>query len=376
MRAVIFGGPRRGHIVPTMHTDATTTTETVNTRDAVSAGTPSAAVSPERKDHRPHDPVAQQIWDHVSHSPLHNLWDTQGVSLKTIGARAGRSFLDDNLLSRAAELGYYFLFALFPTLVSASSILGLAAQHASELYVRMLHYLQLVVPRSAYHLVIDTFNQTTQASTGGKVLFGIAAALWSASVGFSAIQDGMNTVYKVKETRPYWKARGSAILVTLLLSVIVTLNLASLLFGDYLAREAYARIWHHWLAMSASFALHLVSWLVATSLLILLFSVIYYFAPDLKNKKWHWLTPGATIAIVTWVLASMGLRVYLHFFNSYSVTYGSLGAVIILLTWFYVTGLTLLLGAEVNSEIQAAVAERLLKAQGSVPESATAEPGR
>jgi membrane protein len=82
--------------------------------------------------------------------------------------------------------------------------------------------------------------------------------------------------------------------------------------------------------------------------------VIYYWAPDLKVRCWHWLTPGGAIGIVCWLLASLALRVYLHFFNSFSVTYGSLGAVIILLTWFYITGLMILLGAEVNSEIEAA----------------------
>ena len=94
----------------------------------------------------------------------------------------------------------------------------------------------------------------------------------------------------------------------------------------------------------------------------------------MKNKHWHWLTPGAAIGIFCWLVASIGLRVYLHFFNSYSATYGSLGGVIILLTWFYVTGLMLLLGAEVNSEIAAAVAEKKLKDQGIVPQHATTDP--
>lgn len=332
-------------------------------------------VTSRRKDHRYSDPFAQYIWDEVSQSPLRNLWDFQGARVGTVMKRIGKSFLEDNLLSRAAELGYYFLFALFPTLVSASSLLGLAARHASDIYVKLLNYLALVVPASAYNMVIETFNQTTAASTGGKVTLGLAAALWSASVGFSAIQDGMNSVYKVKETRPYWKARGSAILVTVLLSIIVTANLAVLLLGDFLARHARLHIWHHWLALTAVIGIRAVSWTIAISLLVLLFSTIYYYAPDLQCKCWHWLTPGAAIGISTWILASLGLRLYLHYFNSYSVTYGSLGAVIILLTWFYVTGLTLLLGAEVNSEIHAAVTEKRMKAEGRVPEHVSAVPG-
>ena len=338
------------------------------------SSTQAAPTMPGAHDHRVADPLAQRVWDQVSHSPLHNLWDFEGVSCKTVMKRTGSSFIDDNLLSRAAELGYYFLFALFPTLISASSILGLVAKHASEIYLRLLNYLALVVPPSAYQMVVDTFNQTTAASTGGKITLGLAAALWSASVGFSAIQDGMNTVYKVKETRPYWKARGSAILVTVLLSVIVTMNLAVLLVGDLLAKRAHAHFWHPKLGFAAALAIHMVSWIVAVALLMLLFSTIYYYAPDLKGKKWHWLTPGASIGILTWVLASIGLRVYLHYFNSYSVTYGSLGAVIILLTWFYVTGLTLLLGAEVNSEIHGCVIEKQLKEAGKLPQEASAHP--
>lgn len=321
------------------------------------------------------DPWAQRIWDHVSRSPLHSLWDLQGVPPSLIGRRTLSALLDDNLLSRAAEMGYYFLFALFPTLVCASALVGLVAQRAREFYDSLLQYLALVVPHTAYNMVIDTFNQTAAAATRGKLTFGIAAALWSASVGFSAMQDGMNTVYKVKETRPYWKARGSSILVTALLSVLVTLNLTVLLLADASARFAKVRIHHHWLAWLSIICIHTLATLVALALLMLLFAVIYYFAPDVKRKVWRWLTPGAAMGIAGWLLASIGLRIYLYYFNTYSLTYGSLGAVIVLLTWFYLTGLMLLLGAEVNSEIEAAVTERELKKTGAIPQQAAAEPG-
>ncbi|MES2393258.1 MAG: YihY/virulence factor BrkB family protein [Acidobacteriota bacterium] len=332
---------------------------------------------PDSKDHRigDVDPMAQRIWDRVSQSPLGNLWYFRGVPAGLVWRRTLQAILDDNLLSRAAELGYYFLFALFPTLVCASALLGLAAQSASAIYVRLLNYLALVVPPSAYAMVISTFHQTTDATTSGKLTLGLVGALWAASVGFSAIQDGMNTVYKVKETRPYWKVRGSAILVTLLLSVIVTLNLAALLLGDYCARLVQLHVWHRWLRATEAVLLHGVAWVVATALLMLAFATIYYFAPDLQTKCWHWVTPGGTIGIAGWVLASLGLRVYLHFFDTFSLTYGSLGAVIILLTWFYISGLMLLIGAEINSEIQAAVAEQAMKQAGEIPQQVSPEPG-
>jgi membrane protein len=311
------------------------------------------------------DPFEQLVYDCISWRPLHSLWDLQGVPVRVIARRTWHSLLNDNLFGSAAELGYWFLFALFPTLVSASSIIGLAVRHASQNYDRLLHYMSLVIPPSAYSIVLQTFNQITQSSNGKKVTFGLAAALWAASAGFSAIQDSMNAVYKIKESRAYWKVRGCAVLISTLLSLMITAILSSLLAADFFARLAGARIYHHALALAAVIAIRTLGWIVAIGLLALLFAVIYYWAPDLKQKRWRWLTPGGAIGILGWALASVGLRVYLHFFDSYTLTYGSLGAVIILLTWFYLSGLMLLLGAEVNSEIEAAATEKRLAAQAA-----------
>jgi membrane protein len=224
-----------------------------------------------------------------------------------------------------------------------------------------LGYLAIVIPHDALGTVLETFNQTTVAATGGKLTFGLVAAIWSASVGFSAIQDSLNVVYRVKETRSYVGARLSAIGVTMILMVLVTLMLASLLASDFFTRMAAVHIYHRLLASSVILIVKCIGWLVAILLLSLFFAVIYYFAPNVKASQWHWLTPGSAVGIVGWILASVGLRVYVHFFNNYTVTYGGLGAVIVLLTWFYLTGLMLLLGAEINSEIEAvAAAKRLL----------------
>ena len=336
----------------------------------------SAPQEPGKRDHTiGHvNPGAQHIWTQVSHSPMRNLWNFEGTPASVILKRTANSFMEDNLVSRAAELGYYFLFALFPTLLSASSILGLLAKKASSFYVGMLDYLSIVIPHSAFQLVIDTFNQTAAASSGGKIIFGLAAALWSASVGFAAIQDTANIVYKVKETRPYWKAKLQAILVTLLLSVVITATLSVLLMADFLDKRVVKVGQGAYIAQRETVLVQIAAWVLVLALLMLLFAIIYYFAPDLKNKHWHWLTPGAAIGIFGWLAASIGLRIYLHYFPSYSAAYGSLGAVIILLTWFYITGLMLLAGAEINSEIQAAVTEKRLKEQGQVPEHVTTDP--
>jgi membrane protein len=314
----------------------------------------------------PRDPrgLRRYVWSYVSRSPLRSLWNLEGIPVRVIVKNTWNAMFDDNLLGRSAELGFYFLFALFPTLVSACSILGLAARSAANFYEHLLQYLWIVVPPTALGTVLDAFNQTAAAASSGKLTFGLAAALWSASVGFSAIQDSLNVVYRVKETRPYWKARLSAIGVTFVLSIVITLMLASVLLADLLARLARLHIYHHLLAAGASISLRTVGWLVATAFLSLLFALIYYFAPDVKRSQWHWLTPGSALGILGWLVASMGLRVYVHYVNNYSATYGSLGTVIILLTWFYLTGLMLLLGGEINSEIEAAVKEKSLAAGG------------
>lgn len=150
------------------------------------------------------DSVPPRIWDYVSRSPLYSLWNLRGVPPKTIAKRTWRALIADNLLGRAAELGFYFLFALFPTLFSASSILGLAARSASSIYYKLLEYLALVVPTSALGMVLTTYNETTASATSGKLTFGLIAAIWSASVGVSAIQDALNTVYNVRDHRSYF----------------------------------------------------------------------------------------------------------------------------------------------------------------------------
>jgi membrane protein len=208
--------------------------------------------------------------------------------------------------------------------------------------------------------VLATFNETTAAATSGKLTFGLIAAIWSASVGISAIQDTLNIVYKIEDTRSYFKARIYAIGLTVILTVIVTIILACLLGGDFFAALAVRLVFHPVLAVLVASGSKLLGWVLAGAFLALSFAVIYYWAPDVKTRRWHWLTPGGAIGISGWLLASLALRVYLHFFDTYSMTYGSLGAVIILLTWFYITGFMLLLGAEINSEIEAAAAEKRL----------------
>ena len=135
------------------------------------------------------DAHERRVWDLVSHSLLGSLWDLRGVRIRDIAMRTWNSVIADRLFGHAAELGFYFLFALFPTLFCAGSLLGLAARSADQIYDRLLDCLALVLPTSALGTVLNTFNETTTAASSGKLTFGTIAAVWSASVGISAIQD-------------------------------------------------------------------------------------------------------------------------------------------------------------------------------------------
>lgn len=303
------------------------------------------------------DRLQQRLWGYLSHSFLGSLWDFKGVPLRIVVARTWKAVLADRVLGQAAELGFYFLFALFPTLFCAGSILGLVARSAHQVLDRLLNYLALVIPTSALGAVLDTFNETTAAASGGKVTFGLIAAIWSASVGISAIQDTLNSVYKLNDTRSYFVARIYAIGLTIVLTVIGIFLLAALFGGDFVAALASRQISDEALATIAAVLSRVAGWSIAAALLALGFAVIYYWAPVWIYRRWRWLTPGAGLGILGWLLASLGFRVYLHFFNNYTITYGSLGAVIILLMWFYITGLMLLLGAEINSVIEEAATE-------------------
>jgi membrane protein len=308
----------------------------------------------------PLEPRQQRVWEFVSRFPRRSLWNLQGIPLRIVANRTWKALFADNIFGIAAELGFYFFFSLFPTLFSASFILGLAARSADRIYEKLLQYLSLVVPTAALGTVLETFHETTAVATSGKLTFGLIAAIWSASVGISAIQDTLNIVYKIQDTRSYFKARIYAIGLTIVLTILVSLILASMLGADFFAILALHRIYHRFLAIAAASAARFIGWSLAIALLTFCFAIIYYWAPDVKTRRWHWLTPGGNLGILGWVSASLGLRLYLHFSNNYSVTYGSLGAVIILLTWFYITGLMLLVGAEINSEIEAAAAEKHL----------------
>lgn len=296
----------------------------------------------------------------MSRSPFESLWNLQGVPVRVVAIRTWKALVADRVFGHAAELGFYFLFAVFPTLFCASSILGLVARSAHQIYDKILTYLALVVPAQALKTVLFTFNQTTASATSGKVTLGSIGAIWAASVGISAVHDVLNAIYKIPGSRSYIVSQLYAMWLTFLLTVIVTVGLAALFAGNFSATLAVSYFHASVPGSIAAVVFRLLAWTIAAAMLTLSFAVIYYWAPDWETRRWHWLTPGGTAGIIGWLIASLGLRLYLAYFNHFSAVYGSLGAVIILLTWFYICGLMLLVGAEINKEIELAAAQKRL----------------
>lgn len=283
-----------------------------------------------------------------------SMWRLGGLTWKELGKRVLRETQEDDVFGRSAQLAYYFLFALFPLLLFLTSVIGLVLGSGTGLRHSLFNYLSQVLPGSAFQLVDSTMYEVSVASGGGKLTFGILAALWAASNGMGAITQALNVAYNVKESRPWWKQRLTAIGLTIALSVLTISALVLVLYGvrlaDFVAGsygfgEVFAITWK------------VLQWPIVLAFMLLGFALIYYLAPDLREQNWKWVTPGSALGVMVWLLVSFGFRIYLHFFDSYSKTYGTLGAVIVLMLWLYLTGVAILLGGEVNSEIENAAAK-------------------
>lgn len=261
------------------------------------------------------------------------------------------SLNEDDIFGRSAQLAYYFFLALFPGLIFLTAVLGLLAGPGTQLHDTLLHFMAAALPASVYELVHQTLEQSARASGGGKLTLGVLGTLWSATAGMSAVQDALNAVYKLKESRSFLRARAVALALTLIVSVLVIVAMALLLYGRELTVFAVRSIG---LPPETMWIWQFVQWPLALFFLSLVFALVYYYAPNVKQRHWEWLTPGSLVGMTAWILASIALRIYLHYFNTYSKTYGSLGAVLILLIWFYVTAMMLLLGAEINAIIKSA----------------------
>ena len=283
------------------------------------------------------------------------MWTLSGLSWKKMAKRIWAEMNHDDIFGDAAQLAYYFLLALFPLLIFLTSAIGLIVGSNTGMRHALFNYLARVMPSSAFQLIDSTMWEVTNASGAGKLSFGLLLALWAASNGMGAITNTLNRAYNLEETRPWWKQRAVAVTLTIGLSVLILTALGVVIAGghvvDYLAN-------HYGLSAALALAWKTLQWPIALAFLLFGFALIYYFAPNFRAQKWKWITPGSVIGVGLWLFASFALKAYLHFFDSYSKTYGSLGAVIVLMLWLYLTGLAVLIGGEVNSEVESVAAER------------------
>lgn len=283
-----------------------------------------------------------------------SMWGFGGITWKELAKRVWHEMNEDDVWGRAAQLSYYFLLALFPLLLVMMALLGIFADRGTELRDSLIAYLGQVMPASAGELVHKTVEELTNSAGAGKISFGLLATIWAASNGMGAISETLNTAYEVKETRPYWKTRLVAIGLTAALALLIISALALLLYGFQIADAIAIKAG---LGDVFTITWKIVQWPIILFFILIGFNLIYYFAPDIKKQEWKWVTPGAAIGVALWLLVSFGFKTYLSYFNSYSATYGSLGALIIMMLWFYFTGMAIMIGGEVNSEIENAAAE-------------------
>jgi membrane protein len=260
--------------------------------------------------------------------------------------RTIKDFVADNGLGLAAQLAYYFFFALFPAILVG---IALASFFPLENFLdRIVGTLGGVVPADVVRIIQEQIAEIRAGDNGGILTAGVLLAVWSSSAAMVGLIDALNRAYDIEEARPWWRVRLLAIALTVALAVFVLLAFALVLLGptaaDYVARVSglgpvFAWTWK------------ILQWPVIVALVALGAAIVYYFAPD-AEQEWVWVTPGSLLTTGLWLLASLGFKYYVTNFGSYTETYGAIGGVMVLMLWFYISGLVTLLGAELNAEIE------------------------
>lgn len=265
--------------------------------------------------------------------------------------RSLRAFLDDDMPTYSAALSYSALFALFPFLIFLIALLGFL--HIPDFFDWLLDQAQSALPADSFSLVDTVVRDIEGKSRGGLLSLGIVIAIWSASSGVRSVMNAMNVAYGVEESRPAPRRYLVSVLYTIGLAALLIAAAALMLLGPRAIR---------WIADQAGFGDQFVTlwtwlrWPVLVLLLMLTAALIYYVAPNV-DQPFAFITPGAVVAVVIWVIASVGFSYYVSSFSNYSATYGSLGGIIVLLLYFYISSAVLLLGAEVNAELRRMEAE-------------------
>ena len=278
-------------------------------------------------------------------------WGLGGLSVALLAQRVYRRLWEDEILDRAAGLSYYFSFALFPTLLFLTALLGLLP--FPDAMSRLLGYADRVLPPDAASLLRKTLAEIVTGASGSLLSLGVLAALWAASSGMLSIMTALNVAYRVVEHRPWWRIRLTALTLTCGFSAFALVGLLLLVFGGGIGRVVAGGI-----GLGGAFTLTwaVLQWPAAILLVVTALSLVYWLAPA-AGRRWYWITPGSIFAVLAWLLMSLGLRVYVALVGNYNATYGSIGGVILLMLWLYLSGVALLIGAEINSAVERAAAE-------------------
>jgi len=292
------------------------------------------------------------------------LWTRGGLGWWALIKRIWIAIDEDDLYNRAYELAYNFLIAVFPLLLFLMALFGIFAGKGAELRSDFFLYVRELIPPVAFQLLQSTLDEVVQRSGGGKLTLGLLLALYAGSTGTTQLMSTLNNAQRVRETRSWIKVRLISLGLTLVISMLIIAASLLALAGDFLAEFLGREI--GWSALFVA-GWKVAQWLVSIACVLVAFAIVYYFGPDVKTRRWHWITPGSTIGLALWLAASGALRLYLHYITTFSTSYGSLGAVIILLLWFHVTGLAFLVGAEINTVIEHATDQLELKGERASP---------
>jgi membrane protein len=280
-----------------------------------------------------------------------------GMPVLEVLKRTAKETIDDDCLSIAAQLAYYFALALFPALLF---VVSLASYLPFPVVNEVISALEPIAPPEVLEIIRKQLESIMSGEATSLLTIGILGALWSSSGAMTSIVSALNKAYDIPETRPWWKVRLLAIGLTIALVVFVLLSSTLIVAGPNAGRWLTG-----WFGLSEAFitAWEMLRWPLVFALATSGVALVFYYAPD-ADQDWVWITPGSIMTTLLWVLFSMVFRLYVTRVGDYAATYGALAGAAILLLWLYFSGLALLIGGELNSEIEHA-ANPALKTQTS-----------
>jgi membrane protein len=252
----------------------------------------------------------------------------------------------DDIFSRAAQVAFYFSFSIFPLLLFSVTLFGMILDSADNLRLELFEYLERIMPSSAYHLVENTLLEVVQNSSGGKLTLGFLIAIWSASSGIDSLRAALNYVYDLKENRSWWKTKTLSYGMTLGLGILFLVSLSIMFYGSHLLTLGLSSLS---LPIPSEGLLDVLKLLIIFLVLIFVFEILYNDLPCHLSKPRDWITSGGVVAIILWLSFSYAFKFYLQFFDTYARTYGSLGAMIVLMLWLYLMALVILIGGAINA---------------------------